>query len=134
MSKLLACTVYSPGCDALLIRLAAEGNKLFLWREVWVVMGRSLLPEGKGSKSLWQFRTEEMSKEAILKRSPEATEEREINTLNDYFFLIKETIRLLFTTVRLTSSLEVDSSGCLATSKSRQDSLGSHSTRPQSGT
>ena len=35
----------------LLIRLTADGKKLFLWREVLVLMVRSLLPEGSDSKS-----------------------------------------------------------------------------------
>ena len=40
------------GFRALLIRLVAEGKKLFMWREVLVLMDLSLLPEGSGSKSL----------------------------------------------------------------------------------
>lgn len=39
------------GLRALLIRLVADGKKLFLWREVLVLMDRSLLPEGSDSKS-----------------------------------------------------------------------------------
>jgi len=34
------------------MRPPAEGKKLFLWHEVLVLMDRSLLPEGSGSKSL----------------------------------------------------------------------------------
>ena len=30
----------------------AEGKKLFMWREVLVLMDRSLLPEGRVTKSL----------------------------------------------------------------------------------
>ena len=44
------CKVTECQCQfgALLIRLLAEGKKLFLWREVLVMMDRSLLPEGSG--------------------------------------------------------------------------------------
>ena len=34
------------GSGALVVRLTAEGKKLYLWHEVLVLMGRSLLPEG----------------------------------------------------------------------------------------
>ncbi|KAK5620086.1 hypothetical protein CRENBAI_002373, partial [Crenichthys baileyi] len=35
------------GTKALLMSLATSGKKLFLWREVLVLMDRSLLPEGR---------------------------------------------------------------------------------------
>ncbi len=41
------------GSRALLMRLVAEGKKLFLWCEVLVLMECSLLPEGSDSKCLW---------------------------------------------------------------------------------
>ena len=42
----------SGGSLVLFMRPAAEEKKLFLWRELLVLMDRSLLPEGSRSKSL----------------------------------------------------------------------------------